>query len=120
MGYTTEFSGKFDFDREIDADAVDRCNKFADYDYREADFPKGAPDAYLQWKVTNDRKHLEWDGNEKFYRYVEWLQWLIDHVFKPRGYALTGRVVYRGEDHDDVGTLEVVDGKVVQTPAVFK
>lgn len=120
MGYTTDFSGQFSFDREVDAETIHFCNAMLQKDYRDADFPKDtAPAAYLQWQITEDRLHLQWDGNEKFYEYEEWLQWLIDRVFVPRGYMLSGKVVYQGEEVGDVGTLAIVDGRVIKSAAVF-
>ena len=39
---------------------------------------------------------------EKFYFYIEWLQYLIDEYFKPQGYELNGKINYRGERLDDI------------------
>lgn len=119
MGYTTNFTGKFSFDKPADAETVLSCRDLLQKDYRDADFPPGAPSAYLQWEITKDRLHLEWDGGEKFYDYVEWLQWLIDNKFKPAGLTLSGAVKYSGEETEDCGTLEIVDGQVIKTPATF-
>lgn len=115
MGYTTEFEGRFDFDKPMDAELV---LFMMDIDDQRGKLP-GAPDGYCQWVVTKDRLHIMWDGNEKFYDYVEWLQWLIDNKFKPAGLMLTGSVKYSGEEMEDCGTLSIVDGVVVKTPATF-
>ncbi len=115
MGYTTKFSGQFDFDKPADAETVLFMRGFEDGPRRLA----GAPDGYNQWVITEDREHIEWDGNEKFYDYVEWLQWLIDNKFKPAGLTLSGSVKYSGEELEDCGTLKVIDGRVEKTPASF-
>ena len=41
--------------------------------------PKGVPGLWCQW-IINDKGELEWDGNEKFYNYEEWLIYLIKHI----------------------------------------
>ena len=74
--------------------------------------PRDQPGLWLQWVPTDDRLHLEWDEGEKFYDYVEWLEYLVKKIFKPRGYVLNGKVRYRGEDFDDVGTIVVRNNKV--------
>lgn len=45
-----------------------------------------------------------------------WLRLLIDYVFVPLGYTLSGEITWEGEDRDDAGTifvkendLEIVD-----------
>jgi hypothetical protein len=118
MGYTTRFSGRFTFDKPADAETTLFMREV--FDDRGTGRTKGAPDSYCQWEISNDRLHIEWDGEEKFYDYVEWLQWLIDNKFKPAGLTLTGSVQYDGEELEDVGTLSIEDGKVIQRPATFE
>jgi hypothetical protein len=74
--------------------------------------PVGQPGLWCQWVVTEGGTELEWDGGEKFYSYVEWLEYLIEHFFAPWGYTLHGAVEWRGEDWDDTGFIEVEDNKV--------
>lgn len=74
--------------------------------------PNGQPGLWCQWVPTEDRTGIEWDGGEKFYDYEEWIQYLIDHFLKPWGYALTGRVSWRGESFDDRGVLVATGDKV--------
>lgn len=59
------------------------------------------------WVPNNDGTALCWDGSEKFYRYVEWLEYLIAHFFVTWNYVLEGRVTWQGEDGDDKGTIVV-------------
>lgn len=77
--------------------------------------PKTQPGLWCKWTPTEDRRGIEWDGAEKFYAYVEWLEYLISKVLAPRGYVLNGSVKFRGEESDDRGTIKikdnVVDGK---------
>ena len=58
--------------------------------------PKNQPGLWMQWVIVEDEFssdfYLVWDGMEKFYNYVEWLQYLIDNVFAPNGYSISGAV----------------------------
>lgn len=72
--------------------------------------PASQPGLWCQWVIYGDC--LEWDGNEKFYNYIEWLEYLINHFFKPIGYILNGDIIWQGEDSDDCGTISVKDNVV--------
>lgn len=76
--------------------------------------PKGQPGLYCQWQPTADGRGIEWNGREKFYRYVEWLQYLIVHFFVPWGYQLNGTVIWQGETTSDRGQIVVVNNQIVQ------
>ncbi|MBD2773826.1 hypothetical protein [Iningainema tapete] len=76
--------------------------------------PKGQPGLHCQWQPTSDGRGVEWDGHEKFYRYVEWLQYLIVHFFIPWNYQLNGTVSWQGETSSDKGQIVVVDNQIVQ------
>lgn len=73
--------------------------------------PSTQPGLWCQWYMP-DNETVEWDGGEKFYNYVEWLEYFIDHFFKPAGYTLNGTVQWRGEDFDDIGTIIIQDNVV--------
>jgi hypothetical protein len=118
MGYTTKFDGQFFLDPMPPGATILRLQELDYADRRN--FPgEGMPDGYNQWQLTTDGQHVAWDGNEKFYYYVEWLQWLIDHVLAPAGVTVTGTVAYQGEEAADSGTLTVRDGKVHQQKHVL-
>lgn len=69
--------------------------------------PETQPGLWCQWTPTEDRQGIEWDGGEKFYNYVEWMEYLIEAVLKPRGYVVNGQVEWYGEDPDDRGRIDV-------------
>jgi len=75
--------------------------------------PKTQPSLWLQWVPTEDGMGIEWDGSEKFYNYVEWLQYLIEKVFpyilRPgdEPLVLNGDIKWEGEDRDDFGMISV-------------
>lgn len=73
--------------------------------------PGNQPGMWCQW-IINDNNELVWDDGEKFYNYVEWLKYLIEHFFAPSGYVLNGTVFYEGEDSDDFGKIIVTDNVV--------
>jgi hypothetical protein len=74
--------------------------------------PEGQPGLWCQWVPNENGTEIEWDGAEKFYRYTEWLEYLIEHFLKPWGYKLNGRVVWRSDSNNDSGVIYVKDNKV--------
>lgn len=75
--------------------------------------PSTQPGLWCQWIPTEDNMGIEWDGTEKFYHYVEWLQYLIDKVLAPKGYVVNGKVNYQGEDTDDKGIVTVYNNSAI-------
>lgn len=74
--------------------------------------PKTQPSLWLQWIPNDDGTELAWDGNEKFYSYVNWLEYLIDKILAPRGYSISGEVTYQGEDSEDFGKIVANDNDI--------
>ena len=74
--------------------------------------PKWQPGLWCQWVPTHDGTAIEWDGGEKFYNYVEWLEYIVEHFLKRWGYVLNGEVEWQGEDSCDRGTIYVKDNKI--------
>lgn len=112
MGYTTKFNGVFKFTAPLSAETVLLLMDLTE-DSDDTRF-EGNPGGYCQWVLTKQRDGLEWDGNEKFYDYVEWLQFIQDRILKPNGVELTGTVSYSGEDTTDNEMLVLEDGIVKQ------
>lgn len=75
--------------------------------------PETQPSLWLQWEPTEDGWYLEWNGGEKFYSYIEWLEYLIEKILKPRGYVLNGVIDWQGEESDDRGIIDVKDNFVM-------
>jgi hypothetical protein len=73
--------------------------------------PSGQPGLWCQW-TSNSGHCLEWDENEKFYHYIEWLAYLIEHIFVPWGRTLDGTIHWQGEDRRDIGTIVVKDNVI--------
>jgi hypothetical protein len=115
MGYTTNFEGKLTFSRVLSVTELRELEDLADYQKQDEAYDKYAdthPDSYNQWEPSSDGLALGWNGAEKFYEYVEWLEWLIHNYFEPRGIILNGVLRYQGEEISDVGRIEVSNNSV--------
>jgi len=69
--------------------------------------PSGQPGLWCQWTPNEDGTAIRWDGGEKFYEYVEWIEYLMDNFLKPWGYKLKGEVLWRGESFHDNGKITI-------------
>jgi len=67
--------------------------------------PSGQPGLWCQWIVNEDGDVIYWDGGEKFYSYVEWLRYIVEHFLKPWGCSITGEISWFGEDSTDRGMI---------------
>lgn len=115
MGYTTSFEGKLDFSRVLTVTELRQLEALEKYDTQAEECSKYAdthPDSYNQWSPDKDGSGLGWNGGEKFYEYVEWLEWLIENYFRPRDIVLNGILRYQGEEIGDIGRIEVKDNEV--------
>ena len=73
--------------------------------------PSTQPGLWCQWTPTQDGWGIEWDEGEKFYEYVEWLQYIIDWI-APKGYIANGEIEWYGEDRDDMGKIIVKNNQI--------
>lgn len=74
--------------------------------------PEAQPSMYCQWVPNEEGTSIAWDGGEKFYGYVEWIAYLIEHFLEPWGYKVNGTVEWDGEERDDIGRIRVEDNMV--------
>jgi hypothetical protein len=74
--------------------------------------PSGQFSLWCQWVPNELGTEIEWDGNEKFYNYIDWIKYLIEHFLAPWGYVVNGQVEWVGEDRSDTGKIVVRDNKV--------
>lgn len=88
----------------------DRDDSVVDYNSS----PNNQPGLWCQWIPTEDGTAIVWDGGEKFYDYVEWLEYIIKNFLAPWGYVLNGEVEWFGEDANDRGKI-VVKNNAVKT-----
>lgn len=74
--------------------------------------PKDQPGLYCQWIPSKDGTKIVWDEGEKFYNYIEWIRYLIQHFLKPWNYVLNGEVIWKGESHSDRGIINIDDNVI--------
>lgn len=106
MGYTTKFEGIFKLDAQLTFEQYAHLRDMSDKG------PPGSPGGYCQWVPTHDARGIEWDRGEKFYQYVEWLDWICRVLLSSWGRKLSGSVKWQGESRDDKGVITVVDNVV--------
>jgi hypothetical protein len=113
MGYTTDFEGKLKLNKQLSLNDYRWLANFAGerHEGEEADNQK-MPGIWCQWIPSEDGWFIQWDEGEKFYDYVEWLQWLIVNFFQPNGYILNGKIKWNGEEQGDVGVIIVKNNLV--------
>lgn len=76
------------------------------------DPPVGQPGLWCHWTPADDGTEIQWDEGEKFYYYVEWLEYLIEQFLAPWGYQVNGKVRWSGESVDDCGVITVKNNQV--------
>jgi hypothetical protein len=69
--------------------------------------PSSQPSLWCLWVITenNGEIQLEWNGEEKFYEYKEWLEYYAN-ILNSKGMELEGYIQYQGDDEEDFGTLD--------------
>ena len=88
---------------------IDGFGQNADRSVRDSNEPPtGQPGLWCQWEPNEDGTAIQHDEGEKFYNYVEWLRYLVEHFLAPWGYTLSGEVEWVGEDSSDRGKIVVV------------
>jgi hypothetical protein len=122
VGATDDFRGQEHTDDIVDYNTppgTPDMHSMVSYKSFATDYPKyveakemavaeGAqPGLWCQWVPTDDGTMIVWDEGEKFYDYVEWLRYLIEHFLRPWGYTLNGAVIWQGEESDDRGRIHV-------------
>ena len=74
--------------------------------------PSTQPGLWLQWKMKEDKQTIEWDGGEKFYAYIEWMEYIIKQILAPAGYIVNGEIAWSGEEVRDNGVIVVENNYV--------
>lgn len=117
MGYQTDLFGQFDTSRTLTIAEKKILDDFAEEDHNRGEV-RDKPSNYCQWVPNEEGTAILWDQNEKFYNYVEWIEYLIKHFFEPWGVKLNGSVEWYGEESDDRGLIKVKDNVVKSFEAV--
>jgi len=74
--------------------------------------PSTQPSLWCQWIPNEDGTIIIWDGNEKFYHYIEWIEYICNSFLTPKGYYLNGVVHWMGEEREDIGTIHILNNKI--------
>lgn len=92
----------------------DRDDSVVEYNNK----PSTQPGLWCQWEPSDDGSKLRWNGAEKFYCYVEWLEYINENFLKIWGRKITGAVSWQGERSSDFGLLTVGEVGVHVLPGV--
>lgn len=150
MGYHTEFFGHINVEPPLSPEEIEFLNKFNQtrrmlrkngpyyvdnkgyagqdpepdiVDYNQP--PTGQPGLWCGWRPTPDGTKIEWDGGEKFYYSLEWMEYLINHFIGPhpvaakqlpflKPHTLNGKINCKGEEHGDVWCIKVTNNAVTR------
>ena len=104
MGYSTYFRGQFLLDRPLTVEHKRILDEFNEADHRD---DIGMPGIWCGWRPSEDGTAIVHDGGEKFYDYIEWMQYLCDHFLTPWGYMVAGIVEWEGEENTDMGRMVI-------------
>lgn len=78
--------------------------------------PDGQPSLWCDWIPSEDGQIITFDQTrEKFYHYIEWIEYLIKHFLSAWGYTLNGKVLWWGEKNRDAGKIEIVANQIKVT-----
>jgi hypothetical protein len=86
----------------------ERDNSIVDYNCP----PSTQPSLWCQWIPNEMGNEIEWDGGEKFYNYVEWLDYIIFNFLKKWEITTNGEIEWQGEDPNDFGKIVVEDNEI--------
>ena len=112
MGYTTNFGGELWLSNPLPKNEVKEINEVLtttrhDHKLLRGNMERPFPSIWNQW-IINDSystQSLVWDGNEKFYNYIGWLDYIIRNYMIPNDIYLNGRIQWIGEDKNDIGVI---------------
>lgn len=105
MGYQTDFKGELLFTRSMKTMELAYIEKHMGWDL-PSDlegyiYPHGKPH-YVQLKINKEKTGIRWDGDEKFYKAVEAVNFVIDNVrIEIPDFGLTGQLEAQGEEIGD-------------------
>ena len=111
MGYTTDFTGEIKLSRKLTIKEAKELLEIAeDSDIAQE---KTGIHGYMQWVPTHALDGIVWDGNEKFYNYTQFMEWLCGWL-KDRDIAANGELFWSGEDAADTGRIVVQENAVTE------
>jgi hypothetical protein len=100
--------GEFYWNPESTSFGQDRDPSIIDYNNP----PNEYLSLWLKWEVVklDDGEYLlQWNEAEKFYDYVEWLEFINTKILIPNNLVLNGSIDWCGEDSGDKGTITAIN-----------
>lgn len=75
--------------------------------------PSSQPELWCQWVPTEDRKGIQWDEGEKFYKGQHWIVYLIREFLERWDHTLNGHVPFKCEGAGGyIGYLRIENNSV--------
>lgn len=108
MGYTTTFEGSIKVKPPFDKELADKINA-----YCREDHTNQYPGRWCGWET--DGEGIHWNGGEKFYNSLQWMEHLIQTYVKPTGRTADGTIECHGEENTDIWRIEVRENTVTRT-----
>lgn len=103
MGYNTKFSGSLKLSRKL---TIAEAKMFLEANEDPEQIKGDKPGSYMQWVPSESLESIVYDGNEKFYHYDEWMQWVLTKL-GDMGIVANGSIAWSGESAGDLGVLIV-------------
>ena len=112
---------KYGVEGEFYVDGGGECGQAPESNIIEHNSPPATqPSLWCDWTVEGDSvpassasfDRIVWNSSEKFYSYIEWINYIHEVILKPQGYTLDGTVEWLGEDPDDRGKIEYRNGEL--------
>ena len=76
--------------------------------------PLGQPSLHCGWTIT--KSLLIWTWDKRSTKHFEWLEYLIDHFFKPWQYRVDGTVSWFNDVANNSGDIVVVNNEIKILP----
>lgn len=99
MGYSVNYIGEFKTNVPIDAETNQHLEHLVGVLAYDGDYP-------VYWHFQDDLQTLEWQGGEKFNIHETWIVDVVE-ALRARGYTLSGKIQYQGEEIGDCGVIDV-------------
>ena len=80
--------------------------------------PSTQPSLWCQWVPSEDGTELQWNQGEKFYSYLEWMNYIVKNFIAPKGYKVNGEIEWRGEESDDFGKIFAKDNVITYSEGI--
>lgn len=103
MGYNTKFSGALSLSRPL---TLSEAKFILEANEEPRSIAGNHIGGYMQWVPTESLNAIVYDGNEKFYDYDKWMEWMLGHLAS-LGIEANGDIVWQGESVGDTGVLSV-------------